>query len=70
MAGLRAEVTAWFARDDPTRQGALANLIILSLTYVTCFGLFFYGAWIVAVAPALALLLSALGIITYQYLHH
>ena len=48
---------------------AIAFALSLSLLFTGFFGLFFYGAWIVAIAPALALLLSALGMITYQYLY-
>ena len=53
-------------RSPEERAIAVALTLILLFTFY--FGLFIQGIWLIAIAPALALLLSALGIIIYQYL--
>jgi CHASE2 domain-containing sensor protein len=47
-------------------QRAIAMAVSLTLLFVCYFGLFFDGNWLVAIAPALGLLLSALGVTIYQ----
>ncbi len=48
-------------------QRAIAVALTLTLLFACYFGLFLNGAWLPAIAPAWALLLSAVGIIIYQY---